>query len=140
MKPYRQAIALIFYNDNKVLTVKRSGLSDSFPNFWSLPSTWLAEGETTLQAAQRLTQRKLGLHSIHVAQKPVGHSEADRGTYILQMSDYEVIEPYGDIRLNPEIYVDMRWVTPQELKKVIDKEHNGVMGECCRAFLQSKGL
>lgn len=141
MKPRRKALSLIFSSEEgKVLSVKRSPSKDSFPNFWSLPSTWIKDNETSLQAAQRLSETKLGLKSVNIAQEPLGTSEADRNTFVLDMSDYEVISFQGDINLNPEEYTDKRWVTPEELKDIFDKEYNGIMGECCRAFLEAKGL
>jgi hypothetical protein len=34
----------------------------------------------------------------------------------------------------------MRWVSPEELKRLIQIENHGAMGECTKTFLKSEGL
>jgi len=141
MKLHKKALSLVFSNkEGKALCVKRSSSKDSFPNFWSLPSAWIKDNETFAQVAKNLSKKKLGLENIEIEQKPLGVSEVDRGDFILEMSDYNVINFQGEIKLNSEEYVDMKWVTPEELKNIFDKEHDGMVGDCCKTFLRTKGL
>ena len=64
----------------------------------------------------------------------------DRGDHLLQMSDFLVKEYQGEIKLNEDEYTEMKWVTPRELKELIETENNGEMGECTRNFLRYQGL
>lgn len=141
MKELRQAISLIFKKDNKVFVVKRSDKKESFPNFWSIPSTYIHEGETPTIAANRLAAKKLGVSNIVLDKNPIGVSDVvEREKDKLQMTDFNVISYDGELTLNPNEYTEYRWLSSQELKELLEKEHNGVMGECTRTFLKSEGL
>ena len=140
-KEFREAIALVFQDDEKILVLKRSPNKESFPNAWSIPSTYIHEGEISAEAANRLVKRKLNLASVTLKKEPIGISDiVDRGSYDFQMTDFEVESYVGDIVFNPEEYIEMKWVAPVELKNLIETENDGEMGECTRTFLKSKNL
>ena len=140
IKLEKKALSLVFEKEGKALSVRRSPNEKLFPNFWSLPSTYVRENETAVQAAKRLAVGKLGLKEISLKNLPMGVSTIDRGDFILSMSDYIVSLYEGEINLNPLDYTEMRWVTAVELKQLLDKEHQGMMGECCRVFLKAKKI
>jgi len=141
MKPHKNALSLVFTNSaGKVLTVRRSPMKKSFPNFWSLPATALLENESYQTAASRLGKENLGLTSLKIGNAPLGSSESERSAHFLHMTDYEVLKYEDDLTLNREEYTDMKWVTPVELKNLLLTEHDGKMGDCCKVFLKAKGL
>ncbi len=79
MKPERKAISLVFKNpEGKILTTKRSIKKDSFPGFWSLPSTYLQENETIQASAERLAREKLGLKRANLLVTPIGSGVDER--------------------------------------------------------------
>lgn len=138
-KPHKTAISLVFKESDKVLALKRSPNKESFPNAWSIPSTYIHEGESPSDAANRLVKRKLNLESVTLEETPIGTSGVvDRGKYTFEMTDYTVKEYTGDISYNTDEYTGMRWVTKEELLTLINTENNGEMGECTRTFLTSE--
>lgn len=140
MKLLKNAISLIFKNPKgKTLTVKRSLTKDSFPGFWSLPSTYLQENEGIQDAVNRLAREKLGLKDIKILDDPIGIGIEEREKYTLHMEDYEVIKFEGNLNLNVKEYIEMRWVRPLELKELLAKEHGNQMGECTRVYLKAEG-
>ncbi len=144
-KDFKEAISLVFRDLDKVLVLKRSPNKDSFPNAWSIPSTYIRPGENVSQVANRLVKTKLGLEQVTLNKVPLGVSPlVDRGEYDLKMTDY-VVEGYeGNINFNTEEYTEeyteMRWVTPIKLLDLINKENGGQMGECTRTLLISENL
>lgn len=140
MKPVRKAISLVFKNENgRHLIIRRSKFKDTYPNSWSIPSTYLQNEETPKKAATRLVKNKLSLEEVDINPVPIGTSKVDRGDYILQMSDFKVTNYKGSFKLNLSEYTDMKWVTINELKNLMEKEHQGVMGECIKTLLKASG-
>lgn len=140
-KEIRDAISLIFRDNEKVLVLKRSPNKESFPNAWSIPSIYILANETAKEAADRLVKRKLGLEKVYIQETPIGTSPVvDRGDTKLRMTDYEVVSFEGEINFNTEEYTEMKWVTPQKLLELIHKDNNGEMGECTKTFLASENL
>ncbi len=137
-KEFRAAIALVFKQDDKVLVLKRSLTKETFPGAWSLPSTFVYEGETVEETANRLVKRKLGLESVVLEEKPLGVSSVvDRGDYDFVMSDYVVKSLVGEICFDTAEYTEMRFLTVPELVELINTDNGGVMGECTKTFLAS---
>ncbi len=139
-KELKKAISLVFKDGDKILTVRRSQSKSSFPNCWSLPSTFIHEGETVSDAATRLAMKKLNLENISL-EESIGISDsADRGDFILVMEDFLVGSYEGAITLGPDEYTELRWVTAKELMLLIETDNQGAIGECTRTFLKSEGL
>ncbi len=137
-KEFKSAIALVFRLHNQVLVLKSSLNKDTFPGAWSLPSTYVYEGETVEETANRLVKRKLKLESVVLEEKPLGVSPVvDRGDYDFVMSDYEVKSYVGEIGFDSAEYTEMRYVTIPELVELINNDNGGVMGECTKTFLAS---
>lgn len=140
-KDFKKAISLVFRDGEKVLVLKRSPNKESFPNAWSIPSTYIFDDETPSETANRLVKRKLGIDSVTLQEIPLGTSPiVDRGEYDFQMTDYVVISHRGSLEFDLDEYIEMRWVTPQELLALINDENGGEMGECTRTFLTSEKL
>tara|TARA_B100000745_G_C20123821_1_gene384861 strand:+ start:737 stop:1174 length:438 start_codon:yes stop_codon:yes gene_type:complete len=140
-REFKKAISLVFRNGDKVLVLKRSPNKESFPNAWSIPSTYIHENETPSEAGGRLVKRKLNLGGVALSSQPLGISSiVDRGAYDFQMADFEVESYDGEIVFSPDEYTEMKWVTPHELKELIDIENGGEMGECTRTFLKSENI
>ncbi len=140
-KPLREAVALVFREGNKVRAFKRSMTKSVYQGLWSIPSTYVEEGESAAEAANRLAQIKLGLESVILAPLPLGESGAvEKEKIYLSMKDYEVISYVGEISFNPEEYVEERLVTPQELYDLVSAQKVEDKGECTKTFLKSEGL
>ena len=140
-KPLREAVALVFREGNKVRAFKRSMTKSVYQGLWSIPSTYVEEGESAAEAANRLAQIKLGLESVILAPLPLGESGAvEKEKIYLSMKDYEVISYVGEISFNPEEYVEERLVTPQELYDLVSAQKVEDKGECTKTFLNSEGL
>lgn len=140
-KSFKKAISLVFKVGDKVLVLKRSPDKASFPSAWSLPSTYVQDGESLEATSERLVKRKLGIDKIVLNKTSIGTSPiVDRGDYDFQMTDYEVTSHEGEIDFNPTEYTDMKWLTPAELLGLIQVENNGKMGECTKTFLRSEKL
>lgn len=138
---FKKAISLVFKDGEKVLVLKRSPSKASFPNAWSFPSTYVQDGESLEETAERLVKRKLGIDKIVLNKLPIGTSPVvDRGDYHLQMTDYAVDSYEGEIEFNPTEYTAMKWVTPDELLQLIQEENNGKLGECTKTFLRAEKL
>lgn len=120
---------------------KRSMTKSVYQGLWSIPSTYVEEGESAAEAANRLAQIKLGLESVILAPLPLGESGAvEKEKIYLSMKDYEVISYVGEISFNPEEYVEERLVTPQELYDLVSAQKVEDKGECTKTFLKSEGL
>ncbi len=140
-KPLREAVALVFREGDKVWAFKRSMSKNVYQGLWSLPSTYLEEGESVAQAANRLAQRKLGLESVTLAPTPLGESGAiEKEKIFLSMKDYEVLSYVGTISFNREEYTEERLVTPQELLELVNAQEVEDKGECTKMFLRAEGL
>ncbi|NQV12535.1 NUDIX hydrolase [Candidatus Uhrbacteria bacterium] len=136
-KDNKNAISLIFHGEEgKVLIVKRSDAKESFPGFWSLPSTYIHDDESPLEAANRLAQRKLGIDSVSLG-RSIGSNKRDKGDLVLTMEDFEVASFTGELKLDPDEYTDLKWLTKDGLRKLLEVEHDGKMGQCCEVFLAS---
>src|SRR5688572_5523890 len=122
----KPALSLVFRNSRgEILAVRRSLNKPSYPGFWSLPSVYLMEGETIGEAGNRLAREKLGLERVEIEESSLGSSEASRSDHVVHMEDYNVLSFDGDIRINNDEYTEMRWVTPVQLKELLDSEHDG---------------
>ena len=123
-KPLKEAISLIFRHGNKVWVFKRSDNKKTHPSAWSLPSTYIHQGETIAETANRLVRRKLGLDSVILHPEPLGQSPVvDKEMFLLQMTDYLVDSYSGVIAFDPSEYTEKRLVTAAELLNLIKEEN-----------------
>lgn len=140
-KPLREAVALVFRDGDKVWAFKRSITKNVYQGLWSIPSTYLKEGESINDAANRLAREKLGLESVALAPAALGESGAvEKEKIFLSMKDYEVISYVGAISFNPGEYTEQRLVSPHELYELVSSQDVEDKGECTKTFLRTEGL
>ncbi len=89
MKPARHSVAIVVRGeDGTFLLVRRpDDPADPLAGVWGLPAVTLREGEDEPAAAVRAGRVKLGVE-LRVGRK-IGEKAADRGEYLLRLSDYE---------------------------------------------------
>lgn len=95
MKPLRHSVAVVVRGaDGTFLIVKRpDDPEDPLAGVWGLPAITLRDGEEERSAVVRAGQAKLGV-SLAVGSK-IGQKTADRGAYVLSLSDYEATVAEG---------------------------------------------
>src|SRR5205814_8835068 len=88
MKPTKNAVALVIKNNKgEFLAVKRpEDEQGPLAGVWGFPAVTRLEGESEEDAAKRVGQVKLGVR-LQIGVK-IGERTADRGDYILHLSDY----------------------------------------------------
>ena len=140
-KPIRHAVALVFREGESLWAFRRSETKEVYKGLWSLPSTYLEEGESATEAANRLAYRKLGLQSVTIAALPLGNSGLqEKPHWYLDMSVYEVVSYEGVLSISPEEYLEMRLVSPQELYDLVQAQQVEDAGECTKTFLKTEGF
>lgn len=89
MKPVRHSVAAVVRAaDGTFLVVRRPGdRDDPLAGAWGLPAITLRPGEDERAAVVRAGRAKLGVE-LRVGRK-LGEQTADRGSYLLRLSDYE---------------------------------------------------
>ena len=89
MKPEKQSVAVaIRGDDGTFLAVRRpDDPEDPLGGLWGLPAVTMADQEDELAAAIRVGHAKLGV-KLALGQK-IGAKTADRGEYVLFLSEYE---------------------------------------------------
>jgi 8-oxo-dGTP diphosphatase len=136
-KPIRHSVALVIRDPTgKFLAIKRADDDDSLPGVWGLPAASLCEGESDTDAVIRAGRAKLGVDI-----KPgtlVGTDRIDRGSYILELSDYEATilngtpsVPQPDKSVSQ--YVDLQYTS--NLSVLVEAARRGSL--CSRVFLKS---
>lgn len=140
-KSLRQAVALVFREGDSLWTFRRSETKEVYKGLWSIPSTYLEEGESTAAAANRLASRKLGLQSVTIACIPLGNSgPQDKPEWYLDMAVYEVESYDGALSISPDEYLEMRLVSPRELYDLVNAQSVEDAGECTKTFLKTEGF
>jgi hypothetical protein len=89
MKPARHSVAVVVRGaDGTFLAVRRpEDPDDPLAGLWGLPAITLLPGEDEPTAVVRAGRAKLGVDL--VAGRKLGEMTADRGSYLLRLSDYE---------------------------------------------------
>ena len=89
MKPARHSVAVVVRAaDGSFLVVRRpDDPEDPLAGAWGLPAITLMPGEDERAAVVRAGRAKLGVEL--TAGRKLGEKTADRGTYLLRLSDYE---------------------------------------------------
>jgi len=89
MKPARHSVAVIVRAaDGTFLAVRRpDDPDDPLAGMWGLPAITLEDGEDEAAAVVRAGRAKLGVEL--AAGRKLGEKTADRGSYMLRLSDYE---------------------------------------------------
>ena len=89
MKDIKNSVALVVKQNDKFMIVQRpDDANDPLANVWGFPAITLKPEEAEIEAVSRAAKDKLGVE-VNILRK-IGDKTADRGTYILHLSDYEV--------------------------------------------------
>ena len=102
VKPTKHAVALVIKrSDGHFLIVKRpENEQGSIAGVWGFPAVTRLNDEPEEEAAERVGQAKLGVR-VHVGAK-IGERTADRGDYVLHLSDYAATIVEGDVPRVPQ--------------------------------------
>lgn len=89
MKLEKHSVAVVVHGDDGTfLAVRRpDDPEDPLSGLWGLPAVTLADGEDELSGVIRAGRAKLGVEL--AAGRKIGEKAADRGEYVLFLSDYE---------------------------------------------------
>jgi len=129
MKPFRKNASIIAHRGEKFLLVRKPRNRHA----WQFPQGGVEAGETFLDAAQREFSEEIGTSKIEI----VG---GERGIYFYEWSTDDELGPQlrkfrgqevhfffakflaedAEIVLDKNELVEWRWVTPAELKKLIE--------------------
>jgi len=140
VKPVKHSVAVVVRGaDDAFLVVKRpDDPEDPLAGVWGLPAITLKDGETEQAAVIRTGHAKLGV-TLAVGSK-IGAKTADRGAYVLTLSDYEATVDGGTVSV-PQPGGSMTQYT--EARFTADP---GILGEaagkgsvCAQIFLDAAG-
>jgi ADP-ribose pyrophosphatase YjhB (NUDIX family) len=97
VKPVKHSVAVVVRgSDRTFLVVKRpDDPDDPLAGLWGLPAITLNDGEDEQAAVVRAGHAKLGV-TLAVGSK-IGEKTADRGPYVLTLSDYEASVASGTV-------------------------------------------
>ncbi|MCL2585559.1 MAG: NUDIX hydrolase [Streptosporangiales bacterium] len=138
MAPRKHSVAVVVRDDaGAFLAVKRpDDPSDPLAGVWGLPAVTLEEGETEPDAAARVGRVKLGV-SLEVGAK-IGTKTADRGAYVLTLTDYSATVVSGTVTVpQPDTtmtqYAEARFTTDPGILA----EAAGKGSLCAQIYLES---
>lgn len=140
VKSVKHSVAVVVRGDaDTFLVVKRpDDPADPLAGVWGLPAVTMREGEDERSAAARVGRDKLGV-SLTVGDK-VGEKTAERGAYVLTLSDYEATIESGTVSVpQPDAsvtqYAEARFVSDP----AVLAEAAGKGSVCAQIFLDSAG-
>lgn len=89
MKPVKESVAVVIRNEAGEFLVTRrpDDPADELAGAWGFPAVTRRSGEPERAAAERIGPLKLGV-ALSVGAK-LGEQTADRGEYLLRLSDYD---------------------------------------------------
>jgi 8-oxo-dGTP diphosphatase len=133
----KQSVAVVVRDERgRFLVVKRpEDPRDPLAGVWGLPAVTLRAGEDERGAAERVGRDKLGV-TLRVGRK-IGEKSADRGDYMLRLSDYEATIERG----TPAVPQDDPAVTQYTESRFTDDptalaEAAGKGSLCAQVFLE----
>jgi 8-oxo-dGTP diphosphatase len=138
VKPVKHSVAIVVRGaDGTFLAVRRpDDPGDPLAGVWGLPAVTLKDGEDERTAAVRAGRVKLGVE-ITVGTR-LGTKAADRGNYVLRLSDYEatvvsgtVLVPQPDASMTQ--YAELRFTDDPRMLG----EAAGKGSLCAQIFLES---
>jgi isopentenyldiphosphate isomerase len=127
-KPIKHAISVVIRNlQGETLFALRSPNKKSFPSTWSLPSHWVADGETPEATIARIGAHKLGVKLTPV--RLLNEGSGDRPDFTLFMHDYEARIVEGTPHITSDDYVELKWAEAASFLATLP-----VKGECTRLY------
>ena len=138
MKPVKHSVAVVVRGaDGTFLAVQRpADPQDPLAGVWGLPAITLRDGEEEQAAVARIGQAKLGV-ALAVGSK-IGEKTADRGTYVLTLSDYEATVAGGTVTVpQPDESMTQYTQARYTADRGILSEAAGKGSLCAQVFLES---
>lgn len=139
VKPIKNSVAIVIKNEkDEFLVIKRpEDEPGPLAGVWGFPAITLKDGETETEAAHRAGQAKLGVH-LDITGK-IGDKTADRGDYVLHLSDYsaKLVEgqspsvPQADTSMTQ--YTDLKYTSDPSV--LFPAAQKGSL--CSQVYLQS---
>ena len=119
--PVKHSVAVMIFNGDKVLSVRRPDDDDELPGVWGLPAGTLRASETIKDLIGRIGRDKLGVEL--TPRRKVASGKQLRRLYLLEMELWEASmtgSPFS-LRLRPtglalRGHPDWRWATLDSLR------------------------
>lgn len=142
MQPVKNSVALVIKNDKgEILIVKRpEDEPGELAGVWGFPAITLKPNEPEADAVMRAGKVKLGVDIVIV--RKIGTKTADRGDYLLSLSDYEVQMTNGAVPAVPQPdnsmtqYVD--WQFTDDASLLFPAARKGSL--CSQVYLESLNI
>jgi len=129
--PVKHSVAVMIFNGNKVLSVRRPDDDDELPGVWGLPAGTLRPSETIKELIGRIGRDKLGVDLTLV--RKVASGRQMRRLYLLQMELWEASMAGSPFSLRLRGHRNWRWATIDSLRRGAEA---GSL--CCSLAIQSK--
>jgi ADP-ribose pyrophosphatase YjhB (NUDIX family) len=124
--PVKRSVAVMIFNGDKVLSIRRSDEDDELPGIWGLPAGTFRRSETIEDLVRRIGRDKLGAELTPVRKLVSGRQL--RSQYLLEMDLWE-----ASMKGTPTDR-QWRWATIDSLQP------GAASGSlCCDLAIQSKG-
>lgn len=139
MKPTKNSVALVVKNENDEFLVVKRPKDELSPlaGVWGFPAITLKEDETESEAAHRVGLAKLGVKLDGI--EKIGDKTADRGDYILHLSDFSARLAEDQVPSVPQAdasmtqYVEFKYTSDPSV--LFPAAQKGSL--CSRVYLQS---
>jgi len=136
--PVKHSVAVMIFNGDEVLSVRRPDDDDELPGVWGLPAGTLRASETIKDLIGRIGRDKLGVEL--TPRRKVASGKQLRRLYLLEMELWEASmtgSPFS-LRLRPtglalRGHRNWRWATIDSLRRGAEA---GSL--CCSLAIQSK--
>ena len=123
--PLKRSIAVMVFNSDKVLSIRRSGEDDELPGIWGLPAGTFRGAETIKDLIMRIGRDKLGVELEPVRRLASGRQF--RSLYLLEMDLWEAA-----MKGTP-VHPEWRWAPIESLQP------GAAAGSlCCELAMQKK--
>ena len=87
LKPVKHSAAVVIFNGERILVIRRPGDDDELPGIWGLPAGTCRDQESAEDVIVRIGRDKLGVSLAPV--RLLGRGDQDRPRYLLNMELWE---------------------------------------------------
>jgi 8-oxo-dGTP pyrophosphatase MutT (NUDIX family) len=106
--PVKHSVAVMIFNGDRVLSIRRSAGDDELPGIWGLPAGTFRDGETIADLITRIGRDKLGVELEPVRKLNSGRQL--RSHYLLEMDLWEAA-----MKGSP-VHPEWRWAAIESLQ------------------------
>jgi len=130
--PMKSAAAVVLRDRKDRVLLAQRGARREFPGFWSLPSTYQAEGELLVESMRRALAQRLDIRVGDL--RLVGRRLNAREDWRILMHLFEACFD-GEPVLDPDKYVDSKWVDERVyLQNDLSRTPDAEQGDCMLAW------